>query len=93
VVPTATFRVLFVFAVLSRARRRVLHFQVTDHPSQEWAMQQVREAFLWDHGCRYLLRDRDANYGRDLVAMTKGLGMEEVITAPLSPWQIRMSSG
>jgi putative transposase len=40
-----------------------------------------------DHGRRYLLRDRDAIYGRDLVAMTKALGMEDVITAPLSPWQ------
>ncbi len=87
VVPTATFRVLFVFVVLSHERRRVLHFQVTDHPSQEWTMQQVREAFPWEHGCRYLLRDRDAIYGGDLVAMTKDLGMEEVITAPRSPWQ------
>jgi hypothetical protein len=42
VVPTATFRVLFVFVVLSNARRRVLHFQVTEHPSQEWTMQQMR---------------------------------------------------
>jgi transposase InsO family protein len=87
VVPTATFRVLFVFVVLSHARRRVLHFQVTEHPSQEWTMQQMREAFPWDHGCRYLLRDRDAIYDADLVAMTKGMGMEEVITAPRSPWQ------
>ena len=87
VVPTATFRVLFVFVVLSHARRRVLHFQVTEHPSQEWTMQQMREAFPWDHGCRYLLRDRDAIYGGDWVAMTKGLGMEEVISAPRSPWQ------
>ena len=86
-VPTATFRILFVFVVLSHARRRVLHFQVTQHPSQEWTMQQMREAFPWDHGCGYLLRDRDAIYGGDLVAMTKGLGMEEVITAPRSPWQ------
>ena len=87
VVPTATFRVLFVFVVLSHARRRVLHFQVTEHPSLEWTMQQMREAFPWDHWCRYLLRDRDAIYGADLVAMTKGMGMEEVITAPRSPWQ------
>src|ERR1039457_1916899 len=43
-VPTATFRILFVFVVLSHARRRVLHFQVTEHPSQEWTMQQMREA-------------------------------------------------
>ena len=87
VVPTATFRVLFVFVVLSHARRRVLHFQVTEHPSQEWTMQQMREAFPWDHPCRYLLRDRDAIYGGDWVAMTKGLGVEEVISAPRSPWQ------
>src|ERR1700735_5405046 len=59
-VPTATFRLLFVFVVLSHARRRVLHFQVTEHPSHEWTMQQIRAAFPWDHGCRYLLRDRDA---------------------------------
>jgi putative transposase len=63
VVPTATFRVLFVFVVLSHARRRVLHFQVTAHPSQDWTMQQIREASPWDHGCRYLLRDRDAISG------------------------------
>ena len=87
VVPTATFRVLFVFVVLSHARRRVLHFQVTEHPSQEWTMQQIREAFPWDHACRYLLRDRDATYGGDWVAMTKAMGMEEVLSAPRSPWQ------
>jgi transposase InsO family protein len=65
----------------------VLHFQVTEHPSQEWTAQQTREAFPWDHGCRYLLRDRDAIYAGDWVATTKGMGMEEVISAPRSPWQ------
>jgi putative transposase len=73
-VPTANFRLLFVFVVLSHARRRVLHFQVTEHPSREWTMQQIREAFPWDHGCRYLLRDRDAIHGGDWVAMTKAWG-------------------
>jgi putative transposase len=86
VVPTATFRALFVFVVLSHARRRVLHFQVTDHPSQDWTMQQIREAFPWDQGCRYP-RDRDGIYRDDWVEMTKGLGIEEVIAAPRSPWQ------
>ena len=93
VVPTATFRVLFVFVVLSNARRRVLHFQVTEHPSQEWTMQQMREAFLWDQPCRYLLRDRDAIYGGDWVAMTKGLGMEEVIAHRVPHGKIRTWSG
>src|SRR6202162_1187998 len=49
VVPTATFRVLFVFVVLCNARRRVLHFQVTQTSPQCWTMQQMREAFPWDH--------------------------------------------
>ena len=86
VVPTATFRLLFVFVVLSHARRRVLHVQVTDHPSQDWTMQQIREAFPRDQGCRYP-RDRDGIYRDDWVEMTKGLGIEEVIAAPRSPWQ------
>jgi hypothetical protein len=87
VVPTATFRILFVFVVLLHARRRVLHFQVTEHPTQQWTMQQMREAFPWDHACRYLLRDRDATYGRDWAAIAKAMGMEEVLSAPRSPWQ------
>jgi len=86
-VPTATFRVLFVFVVLSHARRRVLHFQVTEHPTQEWTMQQIREACPWEQVPRYLLRDRDAIYGRDFAALTQDMGMEEVVTAPRAPWQ------
>jgi len=86
-VPTATFRILFVFVVLSHARRRVVHFHVTEHPTLEWTMRQLREAFPWDQAPRYLLRDRDAIYGRDFAAMTKAIGMEEVLTAPRAPWQ------
>jgi transposase InsO family protein len=86
-VPTATFRVLFVFVVLAHERRRVLHFGVTEHPTQEWTIQQMREAFPWDEAPRYVLRDRDAIYGTDFVAMTGAMGMEEVLTAPRSPWQ------
>jgi hypothetical protein len=70
-VPTATFRVLFVLVVLSHERRRVLHFGVTEHPTQEWTVQQMREAFPWDEAPRFVLRDRDAIYGRDFAAMTR----------------------
>src|ERR1700730_4977131 len=59
-VPTATFRVLFVFVVLPHERCRVVHFGVTKHPTQEWTRQQMREAFPWDQAPRYVLRDRDA---------------------------------
>lgn len=86
-VPTATFRILFVFVVLSHARRRVVHFRVTEHPTKEWTMQQLREAFPWDQTPRYLVRDRDTIYGQDFAAITKGMGMEEVVTAPRAPWQ------
>src|SRR5271166_417355 len=86
-VPTATFRVLFVFVVLSHERRQLVHFGVTEHPTQEWTLQQIREAFPWEQAPRYVLRDRDAIYGRDFAAMTRDMGMVEVLTAPRSPWQ------
>jgi len=60
---------------------------VTEHPTQEWTLQQMREAFPWDQAPRYVLRDRDAIYGRDFAAMMRDTGMEEVLTAPRSPWQ------
>ena len=86
-VPTATFRVLFVFVVLSHARRRIAHCAVTEHPTQEWTLQRLREAFPWNQSPQYLLRDRDAIYGEHLVAVIQGMGIEEVRTAPRSPWQ------
>ena len=48
VVPTLSFRVLFVFVVLAHHRRRVLHFNVTANPTAEWTAQQMAEAFPWD---------------------------------------------
>jgi putative transposase len=61
--PTATFRVLFVFIVLRHDRRRIVHFNVTDHPSAEWTAQQVVDAFPWETAPRYMLRDGDGVYG------------------------------
>ncbi len=80
-VPAATFRVLFVFVVLSHERRRVLHFGVTEHPTEEWTMQQMREAFPWDAAPRYVLRDRDAIYGRDFAAMIRHMGISTYCSA------------
>jgi len=57
-VPTVTFRILFVFVVLSPDRRRVVHFNVTEHASAEWSGRQLVEAFPWDTAPRYLIRDR-----------------------------------
>jgi len=86
-VPTISFRVLFVFVVLSHHRRRVVHFGVTEHPTAWWTGQRMIEAFPGDTAPRYLLRDRDKIYGCDFRERIRGMGIEEVPTAPASPWQ------
>jgi hypothetical protein len=86
-VPTATFRVLFVMVVLAHHRRRVVHFNVTEHPTAGWTGQQMIEAFPEDTALRYLLRDRDRIYGGDFHQRIQGMSMKEVLCAPASPWQ------
>jgi transposase InsO family protein len=86
-VPTARFRVLYVFIVLSHDRRQVIHFNVTEHPTAQWAAQQLVEGFPFDSAARYLLRDRDAIYGEKVRRRIMSMGIEEVVTAPRSPWQ------
>jgi putative transposase len=87
VVPTVFFRVLFVFVILSHDRRRPIHFAVTEHPTAAWVARQLLEAFPWDSAPRYLLRDRDKNYGEKFREAAHGLGIREILTAPQSPWQ------
>jgi putative transposase len=86
-VPTVTFRVLFVFVILAHERRRIVHFNVTEHPTAQWTAQQMVEAFPWDEAPRYLLRDRDSIYGDVFHQRMKTMGLEEVTIAPQSPWQ------
>jgi putative transposase len=86
-VPTAGLRVLFVFVVLAHHRRRVLHFNVTEHPTAAWTTQQIVDAFPDDSAPSYLLRDRDSVYGHVFRQRLKGMGVGEVLTAPHSPWQ------
>ena len=87
VVPTITFRLLFVFVILSHDRRRPIHLAVTANPTAEWTTRQLLEAFPWDSAPRYLLRDRDGCYGEEFHEATGWLGIREVLTAPQSPWQ------
>jgi transposase InsO family protein len=86
-VPSATFRVLYVFFVLSHDRRRVLHFNVTEFPSAQWTGQQIIEAFPEDPAPRYMIRDRDGIYGVQFQRRVEGIGIEKVLTAPQSPRQ------
>jgi transposase InsO family protein len=86
-VPTATFRVLFVLVILSHDRRRILHINVTAHPTSEWTARQLLEACGMDELPSYLVRDRDGIYGHQFSRQAKALGIQEVVTAPRSPWQ------
>jgi putative transposase len=86
-VPTIRFEVLYVFLVLAHDRRRILHFNVTSHPTAEWTAQQLRDAFSWNTVPRYLLRDRDKIFGDEFTQQARDLGIEEVLSAPRSPWQ------
>ncbi len=86
-VPTATFRVLFAFVVLKHDRRKVVHFNVTEHPTAQWTAQQIVEAFPYDTSPRFLIRDRDGIFGSDFQQRVMNMGIEEVVTAPRSPWQ------
>jgi transposase InsO family protein len=86
-VPTIRFQVLYVFLVLAHDRRRIVHFNVTSHPTVEWKAQQLREAFPFDQAPQYLLRDRDRIFGAEFSQQVADLGTEEVLGAPRSPWQ------
>ena len=83
-VPTIRFQVLYVFLVLAHDRRRILHFNVTAHPTAEWTGQQLREAFPFDVLPRYLLRDRDAIFGDDFRRQVTEMGIQEVLSTPRS---------
>ena len=87
VVPTVSFRVLYVVVVLGHDRRRAIHFNVTAHPTAEWTARQIAEAFPWDSAPRYLLHDRDSIYGNTFRQRVEEMGIREVVTAARSPWQ------
>jgi putative transposase len=86
VVPTITYRLLFVLVILAHHRRRIVHIAVTEHPTAGWTAQQLREAFPEDAAPRYLIHDRDHAFAA-LATTASGMGIEELRTAPRSPWQ------
>ena len=86
-IPTVNFRVLYCFIVLRHDRRKLIHFNVTAHPTASWTAQQILEAFPFDEAPNYLIRDRDSIYGNHFLYRLKHMGIEEVIIAPRSPWQ------
>ena len=85
VITTATFQLLYTLVVLGHDRRKVIHFDVTQNPTQVWLARQMTEAFPWDTAPRFLLRDRDTSYGQTFRDRIQAMGIEEVVTAPRFP--------
>jgi transposase InsO family protein len=85
VVVTVTFRLLYVFVVIEHASRRLLHVNVTAHPTAEWTLQQLREAIPADHTYRFLMHDRDAIFSRQLDQHIRNLGLRVLKTPPRCP--------
>ena len=87
VVPTVTFGLLYGFFVIHHARRIVLHFDATFHPSAEWVIQQLRETFPFDSAPKYLILDNDTIFSPAVIDTIRSMGIEPKKTAFRSPWQ------
>ena len=86
-VPTITFRLLYVLVSLSHDRRKIIHFNVTDHPTSEWTTQQLRNTFYDQEIPKFLIRDRDSKIGEDFIESVSALGLRPIVAAYRSPWQ------
>jgi transposase InsO family protein len=86
-VPTVTFRVLYCFLVIQHERRKILHCNVTQHPTAEWIVQQLREAFPEPCRYQYGILDRDRKFDAEVVAFLTAAGLEAKRTSVRSPWR------
>jgi transposase InsO family protein len=86
-VPTVTFKLLYGFFVIEHGRRKILHFNVTQHPTAEWVVQQLRETFPDAGPYRYVILDRDAKFDADVIAFLKATGLKPKRTSVRAPWQ------
>lgn len=87
VVCAATFRLLYVLFVIRHGRRQIVHFNVTEHPTAAWVIQQIREAFPYDTAPKYFIFDRDSIFSAEVVGTVKAVGANPTRTSYRSPWQ------
>jgi transposase InsO family protein len=87
VVPTISFQLLYGLLILKHGRREIICLSVTAHPSAEWISRQLTEAYGWEEGPCYLVRDRDSVYGKVFTRRLRAMGIRDRPTAPRSPWQ------
>jgi putative transposase len=86
-VATLTFKLLYCFIVIEHGRRKVLHYNVTSHPTSEWVVQQLRETFPEADPYRYVIFDHDSKFNDDAIALLRSTGLEPKRTSIQAPWQ------
>ena len=86
-VPTLNFGLLYCFFVISHGRRKIVHFNVTQHPTSVWVVQQLRQAFPYDSVPKYLIHDRDSKFGLEVDTALQSMGSQSTKTSFRSPWQ------
>ncbi len=86
-VPTVTFHLLYCLFVIEHGRRKILHFNVTRHPTSDWVLQQLRETFSGAGPYRYVILDHDSKFDADVIAFLKCAGLKAKRTSVQSPWQ------
>jgi transposase InsO family protein len=86
-VPTVTFKLLYCFFVIEHGRRKILHVNVTRHPTAEWVVQQLREAFPETGPYRYAIFDRDSKFDAGVITFLKASGLKPKQTSVQAPWQ------
>ena len=86
-VPTVTFRLLYVLFVIQHHRRKIVHVNVTPHPTSAWVRQQLREAFPFDQRPQYLLMDHDSIFSAAVAQAVMAMQIQPLRTSVQSPWQ------
>jgi len=86
-VPTVTFQLLYCFFVIEHARRKILHVNVTRHPSADWVVQQLRATFPEAGSYRYVILDRDAKFDDSVTTFLQATGLTPKRTSIQAPWQ------
>jgi len=87
VVPTVNFRIFYVFFVIEHARRKIVHLNVTAHPTAQWVKQQLREAFSFESVPKYLIFDRDKIFCHQVKEFIKSMGTKPKIISYHASWQ------
>jgi len=86
-VPTINFKIFHVLVMIEHYRRRIIHFNVTEHPRSFWSAQQMRKALFEDNPYKYLIRDRDCKFGINFGKKISYIDIREFVTSYRSPWQ------